>query len=339
MLIVNVFSLAIISWLSSLINSSNILHEVLGFVIYAIGIGILIIVFDYFMGWLERKIIAKVQLRHGPTFVGKYGLLQNLADFTKLLAKAHFMPKNADKLLFSLALPLMLAISIFLIFLLPIVPQTGIGNFANSLLIIFALLAFMPLLIFIAGTASGNKFGQISAQRSVAMLLSYEIPMLLVIASVGMLAKSYNLFSIVSAQTKYWYVLLMPIGFFVLFVAMLAEMERSPFDLREADSELIAGWLTDVSAPYYTLALFLDYTKVFLGSAVIALLFFGGWQGPFLPPIAWLLIKAVVIAVFVMLIRATAVRMRLDRLLKLGWFILLPLALINLFITYMLFVG
>ncbi|MEM3781598.1 MAG: complex I subunit 1 family protein [Candidatus Micrarchaeaceae archaeon] len=332
-------SIAVVSWLSSLLNSSNVLYEALGIVIYAIGIVVLIVLFDYFVGWLERKVIAKVQQRHGPTFVGKYGLLQNLADFTKLLAKAQFTPKNADKALFLLALPLMLAASIFLLFLLPFVPQTGIGNFANGLLVIFALLAFMPLLIFIAGTSSGNKFGEISAQRSVVMLLSYEIPMLVVIASIGMLSGSYNLSSIVSAQSGHWYIFVMPIGFFVLFVAMLAEMERSPFDLREADSELIAGWLTDVSAPYYTLALFLDYTKLFLGSALIAILFFGGWQGPLLPATAWLLIKTTVIAVFVMLVRATAVRMRIDRLLKLGWFVLLPIALINLFITYILFIG
>ncbi|MGC8676305.1 MAG: complex I subunit 1/NuoH family protein [Candidatus Micrarchaeia archaeon] len=334
----SIASLLGLSWLVSMLNSGSIAVQALGVLIYAIAIGILIVVFDYFLGWLERKIIAKVQARHGPTTVGKYGLLQNLADFTKLLAKASYMPKSADRLLFSTALPLMLSLAIFLVFLMPLVPSTGIGSFANGLLVVFALFAFMPLIVFINGVASGNKFGEISAQRSVIMLLSYEVPMLMVIASVGLISGTYNMFGIVAKQAHIWYVLLMPIGFFVLFVSMLAETERSPFDLREADSELIAGWLTDVSAPYYTLALFLDYTKVLLGSVLIAILFFGGWYGPVLPPFAWLLVKAIVIAVFVMLIRATAVRMRLDRLLKLGWFLLLPLALINLIVTYIVFV-
>jgi len=329
---------AIANWLVSLLSSASVVKQAEGLAAYAIGVAILIMAFAYFLGWLERKIIAKVQARHGPTVVGKYGLLQNLADFMKLLAKSNFFPKSSDKLLFAVALPAMLALSIFLILLLPLAPSTGIGNMTNGLLIVFALFAFMPLLIFINGIASGNKFGEISAQRSVIMIMSYEIPMLIVIASIGMLAHSYDLVNIVESQAHIWYIFLMPLGFFVFFVAMLAELERSPFDLREADSELIAGWLTDVSAPYYTLALFLDYTKMFLGSLIVVILFFGGWSGYGLLPVFWLVVKALIFAIFVMLLRATAVRMKLDRLLRFGWLALMPLALINLIVAYLLFV-
>ena len=322
------------SWLVSLLNSPSPYSEVLGLFAYAVFVGLLVIVVDYFLGWLERKIVAKAQLRHGPTMVGKFGLLQNLADFTKLLAKASYLPKRADRLLFTLALPFMLALAIFLILLLPLVPSFGFGNFASSLVLVFALFSFTPLFIFIAGASSGNKFAEIGSQRSVLMLLSYELPMIFVIASLGILAKSLNLFAIVQAQSKMWYIFFLPIGFFVFFISMLAELERSPFDLREADSELIAGWLTDVSAPSYTLALFLDYTKTFFGSLLMAMLFFGGWLGPVLPGLAWLLVKALIIAFFIMLVRATAVRMRIDRVLRLGWYVLLPLAVVNLIIAF-----
>ncbi len=322
------------SWLVSLLNSPSPYSEALGLFAYAVFVGLLVIVVDYFLGWLERKIVAKAQLRHGPTMVGKFGLLQNLADFTKLLAKASYLPKRADRLLFTLALPFMLALAIFLILLLPLVPSFGFGNFASSLVLVFALFSFTPLFIFIAGASSGNKFAEIGSQRSVLMLLSYELPMIFVIASLGILAKSLNLFAIVQAQSKMWYIFFLPIGFFVFFVSMLAELERSPFDLREADSELIAGWLTDVSAPSYTLALFLDYTKTFFGSLLMAMLFFGGWLGPVLPGLAWLLVKALIIAFFIMLVRATAVRMRIDRVLRLGWYVLLPLAVVNLIIAF-----
>lgn len=323
--------------LSSLLSSSSLLYQALGILAYAILVVVLVSLFVYFFSWFERKLIAKIQGRHGPTFVGKFGLLQNLADLTKLLAKQNFVPKHADRLLFLLSLPLLLAFSLFLVLLIPLSPSLPISQFSNNMLLVFALISFMPLFVFVAGVASGNKFGAISAQRSVLMLLSYELPMFIVLSSLGLLAHSFSIAGIVSAQSKFWFIELAPIGFIVLFVVMLAELERPPFDLREADSELIAGWLTDVSAPYYTLALFLDYARLLLGSLLIALLFFGGWQGPLLPPIAWLLIKAVIIATFIIFVRATMMRMKIDRLLNFGWFVLLPASLINLCLVLILF--
>lgn len=330
--------LGITAWLSSLITSSSAASRVAGLLLYAIGVAILIFVYAYFFGWAERKIIAKMQLRHGPTYTGKYGILQNLADFIKLLSKEHSVPRSADKPLFLASLPALLSISIFVVMLLPLFPNIATPSLSLGLLTVFAILSFTPLVIFIAGFSSGNKFAEISAQRSIAMLLSYELPLLVVIASVAMLASSYNIATIVSAQSSSWYVALMPLGFVVFFISLLGELERSPLDLREADSELIAGWLTDVSAPYYSIALFIDYTRMFFGSLIISILFLGGWQGPALPPILWLLLKSVVVSVAIIAIRATMMRMRLDRLLRLGWLVLLPLAIANLIATYMIFV-
>lgn len=331
--------LGIGSFVSNFLQLGGAAAQVVDTAVYAIAVSILIVAFDYAFGWVERKVVAKIQKRHGPTYTGKYGLLQNLADFVKLLSKEHAAPKSADKPLFLLSIPLMLSISIFLVFLLPFSPGLIVSNIGLGLLVIFVLLSFMPLIIFASGFASGNKFAAISAQRSVVMLLSYEIPLILVLAAVGALANSYNIAGIIGAQRQWWFVLLMPIGFAVFFIAMLAELERPPFDMREADSELIAGWLTDVSAPYYMIALFLDYTRMFLGSLLIAILFFGGWNGPVLPPVVWLLLKAFIISFFIVIVRATTVRMRIDRLLRFGWTWLLPLSLVNLIITYLIFIG
>lgn len=330
--------MSISSLIANLFPGTGVLSVAADAIVYGIAILVLIGVFDYFFGWLERKVIAKIQGRHGPTYVGKYGLLQNLADIVKLLSKEHALPQNADALLFVYTIPLLLAASIFMVLLLPFSPVLIESNLSLGMLVIFVVLSFMPLMIFVNGFASGNKFAAISAQRSVIMLVSYEIPLLIVIATIGALSGGYNIAAIIGAQANGWFVLATPIGFAIFFIVMLVELERPPFDLREADSELIAGWLTDVSSPFYSLALFLDYTKVLLGSLLIAILFFGGWLGPVLPPVVWLLLKGFIIAFFIIIIRATTMRMRMDGLLRLGWLWLVPLSVVNLIITYLIFI-
>jgi NADH-quinone oxidoreductase subunit H len=309
-------------------------------VIYAIIIFLILAVFGYMFGWVERKLIAKAQYRHGPTYVGKYGILQNFADLVKLFSKASLDLDNADSILYSTALPILISLTIFTVMLLPIFPSIQATNIGFGLLLVFIIIAFMPIAIFLSGYASGNKFADISAQRSILMLLSYEIPLMLVIAAIGLISKGYNLQNIIAMQSNAYYIVLMPIGFAVFFIAMLAEIERPPFDLMEADSELIAGWITDMSPAYYALVLFLDYSKVFMSSLLISILFLGGWLGPApIPGVVWLLIKAIIIAVIAVIIRATTFRMRIDRILRMGWLILIPLSLINLIITYIVFVG
>jgi NADH-quinone oxidoreductase subunit H len=312
---------------------------IIAMLIFAITLIIIAGIFSYVFGWVERKFMARMQSRHGPTYVGKFGILQNLADLLKLISKENIIPSNSDRPFFGLSIPLMVAAFIIMLFFIPLT-QSYVGiNTSIGLIAVFMVLSFVPLLVFLAGWTSGNKFASIGAERSVVMLISYEIPFILVIAAVAMLANSYSLNSIVSAQSHYWFALLMPIGLLVFFIIMLAEMERPPFDLREADSELIAGWLTDVSAPYYALVLFLDYVRLFVGSLLIATLFFGGYMGPsILPPLAWTLIKVVLISLFVVVIRSTTVRMRIDRVLRLGWAYLTPLAVVNLLLTFVLFV-
>lgn len=333
------FVSSVVAVLSGALASPDLTVRAAAVAAYAVLVVLLIVAFDYVFGWAERKVIARIQSRHGPTKVGKYGLLQNFADMTKLLSKEHSTPRSAGRFMFLLAIPAMLAVTIFLVMLVPLSPALVASDLGLGALALFVVMSFMPLLIFVSGVSSGNKFSAIGAQRSVIMLLSYEIPLMIVIATVALLAGSYDFVGIIGAQTQTWFVFLMPVGFGVFFVTMLAEMDRPPFDMREADSELIAGWLTDVSAPYYSLALFIDYTRMFLGSLVMAVLFFGGWAGPVLPGFVWLLIKAFVICLFIIIVRATTARMRIDRLLRLGWTVLLPLAILNLIITSVIFLG
>ncbi len=325
------------SYLSSKVALAPNISTALALIVFGIIILIVVSFFDYMYGWFERKLMAKSQLRHGPTLIGKYGLLQNLADIIKLLSKEVVIPANANKYLFTIGIPAMLSLFIFLIYLMPISSSVYSIDISIGLLVLFTLLSFSPLLVFITGWASGNKFAAISSQRSVIMLISYEIPMLLVIASIGMAAKSYDFISIVNAQSTMPFAILMPIGFIIFAIALLAELERPPFDIREADSELIAGWLTDVPAPYYAIALFIDYTRVLLGSMLMAILFFSGWLGPsIIPGFAWLAIKVLIIAIALILIRISTVRMKIDKLLKLGWLYLLPFAMLNLIYVFLL---
>jgi NADH-quinone oxidoreductase subunit H len=322
-------SLGQYSWMAALL---------IALVAFTIILSVIFSMFAYVFGWVERKVMARMQSRHGPTYVGPYGFLQNLADLVKLIAKEHIVPDAADKPLFLSSIPLLLAIFVLMLVFIPFTENfVGIGT-SLALIIVFMLLSFTPLLVFIAGWTSGNKFGSIAAQRSVVMMLSYEIPIVLVIAAVAFLANSYNFTSIVNSQSGAWYIVLMPLGFIVFFIALLGELDRPPFDLREADSELIAGWLTDVSAPYYGLVLFLDYTRMFVGTLLISILFLGGWLGPsFIPSFLWLMAKVILLSLFIIVIRATTVRMKIDRLLRLGWLYLMPLSVINLLITFVIF--
>lgn len=333
------YSEAITKILGYLPQLGGVQAEIASLALYGVAVLILISVFDYLYGWFERKVMAKTQFRHGPNTVGKYGILQNLADIVKLLSKEEIVPKNANRYILALGVPIMLGLMVFLVMLVPLSGGIYGVDTGVSLLLIFVLLSFSPLLVFITGWATGNKFASVSSQRSVMMLISYELPMLIVIVAVGIAAKSFSLISIVNAQAGMPFAAVMPIGFIIFLIALLAELERPPFDIREADSELIAGWLTDVSAPYYAQALFIDYTRVLLGSLLVSILFLGGWTGPVLPGVAWMAIKVLAVAFTLILVRVSTVRMRIDKLLRLGWTYMVPLAMLNLLIVSALYIG
>ncbi len=311
----------------------------LSLIAFAAIMTLLVFIFIFLFVWIERKAVARSQSRRGPTYVGKYGMMQNVADFFKLMSKEGIMPDNADKPIFKAALPLLAAL---LFVVLVLIPMNGafIGvNTTFGMLAIFVLLSFLPLLLFLLGWTSGNKYASVGAYRSAVVQTSYQIPLLLVVASVAMLANSFSMSTIVGMQRQMWFVVMMPIGFIVFFVVLLAGLERPPFDLGEADSELIAGRLTDVPAPYYCLSALVDYTRLFVGSLLISELFLGGWNSmAIVPQFLVLMSKVALVALLIILLRVTTVRMKINRVLRMSWLYLTLLAVVNLLVTFILFV-
>ena len=200
-------------------------------------------VFTYALSWMDRKVTAIMQGGHGPAKTGAYGFFQNLADFIKLFSKEDFVPDTTYKFLFQASLLLMLSASLFLVLVVPVFPELSSANLSLGLLVVFAILSFIPVLTFVNGFASGNKFAGMGVQQAILTLACYEVPALIAIASVGMMANSYSLLTIVQAQAHSWFVVLMPLGFVVLLVAIVAELRSRRSTPRNPD-ELLSGWST-----------------------------------------------------------------------------------------------
>ncbi|MEX2355945.1 MAG: NADH-quinone oxidoreductase subunit NuoH [Thermaerobacterales bacterium] len=288
------------------------------------------------MVWLERKISARIQNRVGPYRVGRpHGWLQLLADGVKLLSKEDIQPSAADRWLWYLAPIIAFAPAVLVFVILPIGPNFTIGQDLNvGLIFIAAITSFTLVGLFMAGWGSNNKYSLIGSMRAAAQLIAYEIPLVLSVIGVAMLAGSLNLREIVNAQANVWFVFPQILAFIVFFIAGLAELNRAPFDLAEAESELVAGYQTEYSGFKWGLFFFAEYTNMFTLSAIAVVLFLGGWHGPaILPPIAWFLVKTYALVMVMMWIRWTLPRVRIDQLMDLGWKVLLPVAILNMLIT------
>jgi NADH-quinone oxidoreductase subunit H len=291
-----------------------------------------------FMIWVERKFIAKVQLRVGPQYAGKFeGILQNFADLFKLLFKEIIIPDEVDKAIF-LSVPLALMfIAGSLLALVPLGPTTYIADPSIGAIFVFAIVSFTPLVVMLAGWASNNKYSLIGSLRALHQMVAYEIPMLLSVVGVVVLSGSLDLVRIVYAQSSIWFILLQPLGAVIFFICVLAELERIPFDLPEADSELVAGWQTEYSGMTFGVFQLSTYVKFYALSGIFTTFFLGGWYGPgFLPPVGWFLIKTFVVMIAMMLPRAILPRVRIDVLLRGGWTKLMFLAFLNLFIALLI---
>ena len=283
----------------------------------------------------ERKLLAKMQNRVGPLYAGRFeGILQPIAELFKLIFKELLTPEKADKPFFWAVPFLAIAVGGAFLALIPLSPEIYIAKSEIGLVIIFAILSFTPLIVLTAGWASANKFSFIGGLRALHQLVSYEIPLILSTIGVVMLSGSLDLMKIVQAQASMWFILPQFIGACVFFVTMIAELERIPFDLPEADSELVAGWYTEYSGMHFGALQLANYIKLYGFSALFTILFLGGWNGPaILPPVAWLFIKMFVVISFILVLRGTNTRIRIDQLIKLGWVYLVPLAFANLFIA------
>ena len=284
------------------------------------------------INWLERKVIGRFQDRYGPNRVGPLGILQFVADAIKMFTKEDITPANADRLIFNLA-PVMVVVPTFLI--LAVLPF-GRGMVAADLnigfLYIVSISSLTTIAILLAGWGSRNKYSLLGGMRVVAQMISYEVPMVLSALGVIMLTGSLSLVSIVEGQSRVPFILLQPLGFLIYFISAIAEVNRAPFDLPEAESELIAGYHTEYSGMKYAMFLLAEYINAFIVAAIAATLFLGGWQGPSLPPYAWFFLKAYAIYFVLMWLRGTLPRLRIDQLMGLAWKFLVPLALVNLLV-------
>ncbi len=283
--------------------------------------------------YIERRLLALWQDRYGPNRAGPFGVLQLVADVIKLFTKEDWIPPFADRFVFTLA-PAVIMITVLLSFtIVPFAPGVQVVDLNIGLLFFLAMSSMGVYSVVLAGWASNSKYSLIGGLRAAAQMLSYEIFMGLSLMGVVLLAGSFDLRAIVEAQKNVWFVIPQFLGFVVFMIAGLAETHRIPFDLPEADSELVAGYHSEYSAMKFGMFMVGEYIGITLISTLIVALFFGGWIGPVLPPIVWFGIKTSFFILLIILIRASLPRPRYDQLMAYGWKLLLPLSLLNLVVT------
>ena len=296
---------------------------------------ILIVVFSFaaLLSWIERRLLGVWQDRYGPNRVGPFGMLQIVADAIKLLTKEDWIPPFADKAVFVLA-PAVIAVTALLAFaVVPIAPGIGVVDLNIGLLFFLAMSSLGVYSVVLGGWASNNKYSLLGGFRAAAQMLSYEVFMGLSLMGVVMLVGSFNLRDIVHAQEDLWFCIPQILGLITFTVAGIAEARRLPFDLPEAENELVAGFHTEYSGMKFGLFFIGEYVGIILISAMMVTLFFGGWLGPLLPPLMWFLLKTSIVIGFFILLRASLPRPRYDQLMAYGWKVMLPLTLVNLLIT------
>jgi NADH-quinone oxidoreductase subunit H len=273
-----------------------------------------------------------MQSRLGPNRTGPFGLLQPVADAIKVLLKENIVPTAADKLVHWLAPVVAFAPALMIFAVIPFQNGALLADLNIGILYIVAISSVSTVGVFMAGWGSSNKYSLLGAMRNVAAVVSYEIPLVLAIVGVVLIAGSLSLNQIVIAQ-DIPFILLQPLGFFLFFTAGCAEINRSPFDLMEADSEIVAGFHTEYSGMKFAMFFVGEYLGITVISALITALFFGGWLGPVLPPLVWFILKTLVIICGFILARAALPRPRYDQLMTFGWKAMLPLSLANLLAT------
>jgi NADH-quinone oxidoreductase subunit H len=284
--------------------------------------------------WLERRMLAVWQDRYGPNRAGPFGLLIVVADTIKLFFKEDWIPPFADKTIFVIAPTLVGATVLMSFVIIPYAPGILIADLNIGLLFFLAMSSLGVYSIVLGGWASNNKYSLLGALRGASQMISYEVFMGLSLMGVVMLSGSFRLTDIVLAQKGGWYIITQPIGFVIFMIAGIAETHRLPFDIPEAESELVAGFHSEYSGMKFGMFFIGEYLGITLISAMAVTLFFGGWLGPaFLPPLIWFTLKTFVFILFFILLRASLPRPRYDQLMEYGWKVLLPVALLNLLIT------
>ncbi|MHB0774730.1 NADH-quinone oxidoreductase subunit NuoH [Halomonas sp. WWR20] len=282
---------------------------------------------------IERRLLALWQDRYGPNRVGPFGMFQIVADMLKIFFKEDWIPPFADRAFFVLAPAIAMASLLLSFMIIPITPTWGVADLHIGVLLFFAMAGINVYAVLFAGWSSGNKYALLGAMRASAQTLSYEVFMGLSLMGVVAMAGSFNMREIVLAQDSVWFIVPQFFGFCTFLIAGIAVTHRHPFDQPEAEQELADGYHVEYSGMKWGMFFIGEYVGIVLVSALLVTLFFGGWQGPWLPPIVWFLLKVSVFVVFFVLLRAALPRPRYDRVMSFGWKICLPLTLINLLVT------
>jgi NADH-quinone oxidoreductase subunit H len=309
----------------------------------------LIVIFSVFLliaaytTYMERKVLGHMQMRYGPMRVGFHGLLQPIADGIKNLFKEDVIPENADKTVFMLAPAISIAVAVILLSVIPFGPPITIFGrkinlyLANPSIGILFVLGFSTLGSYgniLGGWSSGNKYGYMGGLRGSAMIISYEISMAFAVISIIMITGSFSIVDMVNAQTGVWNVLKQPVAFLVFMISGIAELNRTPFDMPEAESELCCGYNVEYSSMKFALFFLAEYIHMIVFASLVATLFLGGWHGPaFVPGVVWFFLKMFAVIFLCIWVRATFPRLRYDKVMKLEWKFLLPVALLNVLVT------
>ena len=321
--------------------SNAIIYAILSTIKIGVVIGVLLLVIAYLI-WVERKVMAHMQVRMGPMRVGWHGLLQPIADGLKLITKEDIIPANASKILFIASpaiamVPALLSIAVIpfgdTISIMGVSIDMVITDVNIGVLFILAVSSVGVYGILLGGWSSNNKYSLLGGLRSSAQMISYELSMGLSLIGVIMMTESLSLVDTVNAQADLWFVVLQPVAFVVYAISAIAETNRCPFDLPEAETELVSGFHTEYSSMKFALFFMAEYANIITVSAVGVTFFFGGWRGPFLPPVVWFLIKMAMCIFFFVWLRSTFPRFRIDQLMQCAWKILLPVAIANVLIT------
>ena len=283
--------------------------------------------------YLERRVLGRMQDRWGPNRVGKWGLLQPVADVIKLLMKEDIRPNTADPVVFFLAPIIVLVPALLVYAVIPFGAGMAVADLNIGLLFILAVATIPTIGIVLAGWGSGNKYTVLGGMRAAAQMVSFEVPLVLALIGPVVIVGSLSLVDIVKAQSTVPLLLLQPVAFLVYLVAGIAEINRSPFDMPEAESELVAGYHTEYSGIRFALLFLAEYLNAFAVSSIAATVFLGGWQGPILPPFIWFFLKAYLLFLAMIWVRATLPRLRVDQLMAFCWKFLVPVSLANLVAT------
>jgi NADH-quinone oxidoreductase subunit H len=309
----------------------------------------LIVIFSVFLliaaytTYMERKVLGHMQLRYGPMRVGFHGLLQPIADGIKNFFKEDVIPENADKTVFILAPAISISVAIILLSVIPFGPPITIfgrkinlylANPSIGILFILGLSTLGSYGTILGGWSSGNKYGYMGGLRGSAMIISYEISMAFAVVSIIMITGSFSIVDMVNAQTGVWNVFKQPVAFLVFLISGVAELNRTPFDMPEAESELCCGYNVEYSSMKFALFFLAEYIHMIVFASLVATLFLGGWHGPaFVPGVVWFFLKMFAVIFLCIWVRATFPRLRYDKVMKLEWKFLLPVALLNVLAT------